>query len=194
MIKYLGYAVTFSEIPEETTLCFNITNCPHRCIGCHSPQLQEDIGKDLEPDIKSIIDKYIGGITCVCFMGEGNDWVALEKCMRIVSDCYPDLKIALYTGLEGDGSNGDTSELQALDSYTTGRNPDGYDKCHEPLVTYLKLGKYDPQKGGLNSPSTNQRLFRTDYIDDFNCPVCENITSKFWKKGYHNGNNSNLIP
>lgn len=179
MIKYLGYAVTFQEIPDEITLCFNITNCLHQCPGCHSPELRQDIGNDLEKDIKSIIDQYVGGITCVCFMGEGNDWDALERCMYIVSNNYPDLKIALYTGINSDG---DTLDLQYLTSKTTGRNPDGYDKTHEPLITYLKIGEYDMHKGGLDNPTTNQRLFKTEYIDDFNEAISEDITYKFWKK------------
>ena len=26
MVKYLNYALTFSEVPDEVNLCFNITN------------------------------------------------------------------------------------------------------------------------------------------------------------------------
>lgn len=182
MIKYLGYAVTFQEIPNEVTLCFNITNCKHRCPGCHSPELQQDIGNDLEVDIESIINRYLGGITCVCFMGEGNDWDALERCIKIISDNYPNLKIGIYTGIDGDGNDENTLMLEYLSSMTTGRDPDGYDKCHEPLITYLKLGSYIKELGGLDNPHTNQRMFRTDYIDDFNCPLYEDITSKFWKR------------
>lgn len=181
MIKYLGYAVTFQEIPDEITLCFNITNCKHHCPGCHSPELQKDIGNDLERDIDSVIKQYADGITCVCFMGEGNDWDALKRCMFFVSNNYPNLKIAIYTGIDGDGCDEDTAELELLQSMTTGRNPDGFDRCHEPLVTYLKLGKYIKELGGLDNPHTNQRMFRTDYIDDFNCPIGEEITSRFFK-------------
>lgn len=173
MIKYLGYTVTFQEIPDEVTLCFNITNCPHRCIGCHSPELQQDVGKDLEPDILPIINKYFDGITCVCFMGEGNDLDALLRCMYSVSNNYPDLKIALYTGLDN-----------ALDTqYVTGHHTDR--DIHEPLVSYLKIGKYDPDKGGLSNPSTNQRLLYHDYIGLENF-FDKDITSKFWQKGFHN--------
>ena len=44
MIKYLGYAVTFQEIPDEITLCFNITNCKHHCPGCHNEGLWDPDG------------------------------------------------------------------------------------------------------------------------------------------------------
>ena len=37
MLKYSNYEITFAEVPDEISLCINLTNCPHKCIGCHSP-------------------------------------------------------------------------------------------------------------------------------------------------------------
>ena len=85
MLKYVETAVTFSEIPDEVTLCINISNCPCHCKGCHSPYLAEDIGILLadwaeyskeEHSINTPIDKLIEaneGITCVCLMGGDSD-------------------------------------------------------------------------------------------------------------------------
>ena len=39
MLKYLDTMVTFSEIPDEVTLCINLTNCPYHCPDCHSKEL-----------------------------------------------------------------------------------------------------------------------------------------------------------
>ena len=50
MIKYTDTAVTLREIPDEITLCINISNCPCHCKGCHSSYLAEDIGKPLDED------------------------------------------------------------------------------------------------------------------------------------------------
>ena len=47
MLKYLNAPVTFAEIPDEITLCINITGCPLQCKGCHSPFLWEDTGEFL---------------------------------------------------------------------------------------------------------------------------------------------------
>ena len=44
MLKYVNTEITFSEVPDEITLCINISNCPCHCKGCHSPYLAEDIG------------------------------------------------------------------------------------------------------------------------------------------------------
>ena len=69
MLKYVETAVTFSEIPDEITLCINISNCPCHCINCHSSYLAEDIGENLTLDtIYKLIDSN-EGITCICFMG-----------------------------------------------------------------------------------------------------------------------------
>ena len=47
MLKYLNAPVTFAEIPDEITLCINITGCTLHCKGCHSPFLWEDAGEFL---------------------------------------------------------------------------------------------------------------------------------------------------
>ena len=70
MLKYHNYDIVFQEIPDEVTLAVNLTNCPHRCVGCHSPHLREDIGEVLnEKAMDSLLKKYGKQITCVCFMG-----------------------------------------------------------------------------------------------------------------------------
>jgi anaerobic ribonucleoside-triphosphate reductase activating protein len=55
-MKYLDYAITFSEFPDEIALCINISNCPHHCEGCHSPELWKDTGNILN---KSSLSKLI---------------------------------------------------------------------------------------------------------------------------------------
>ena len=48
MVRYHNFDVVFAEIPGETTLALNITGCPNRCPGCHSPHLQADEGRVLD--------------------------------------------------------------------------------------------------------------------------------------------------
>ena len=70
MLKYVDAVVTFSEIPDEITLCLNISNCPCKCPGCHSKYLWEDIGDKLtKTAIQDLMTSNRGGITCICFMG-----------------------------------------------------------------------------------------------------------------------------
>ena len=97
MIKYTDTQVVFEEIPNEITLAINISNCQHHCEGCHSPYLREDIGTELtEEELERLINDNMG-ITCVAFMGEGNDLNALFS-LGVEVKCEFDLKVAIYSG------------------------------------------------------------------------------------------------
>ena len=67
-MKYTGAEITFAEVPDEITLCINISNCPCHCKGCHSPYLAEDIGEELTEDSLHKLISSNEGITCVAFM------------------------------------------------------------------------------------------------------------------------------
>ena len=135
MLKYYNYDIVFQEIPDEVTLAVNITNCPHRCVGCHSPHLHQNIGIELNTAaLDRLLDMYGKQITCVCFMGgdrQPKDVVALARYLRQHSH----LKVAWYSG-------NDTLPHNAK------------------LFDYVKVGGYQEKLGGLRSRTTNQRLYR----------------------------------
>lgn len=166
-MKYTDYDIVFQEIPGETTLAINISNCPFRCKGCHSPQLQEDIGEELTIDvICNLVDKY-PDITCISIMGGDTNPKEVEELLvgytaymafnKPNNYCPPHL--AWYSGRD---------ELP----------PDH--KFDWRWFTYIKLGKYQEDKGGLNNPTTNQRLYKVckDNVSEF---YLKDITYKFWK-------------
>lgn len=158
MVKYYSTSVVFEEIPDEITLAIEITNCPGHCEGCHSPWLRDDIGEELTPEVlNDLIDKN-DGITCVCFMGEGNDPEGLLKLARFVlteKHLWP----ALYSGRE-----------EVEESYGE-------------FFKYIKVGPYIEEFGPLNKETTNQRLYwiHSDGCYDNNL-ISEDITYKFWKR------------
>ena len=79
MLKYTTNLVTFSEVPDEISLCINISNCPHHCPSCHSPELRGDIG---EPLTETVIEDLLTsnrGVTCVCFMGGDAEPLEVNK-------------------------------------------------------------------------------------------------------------------
>ncbi len=158
MVKYLETAVTFEEIPDEVTLAINISNCQNHCEGCHSPWLREDIGEELTPEVlNDLIDKN-EGITCVCFMGEGNDIEGLLDLALIVAQ--RGLAAALYSGRPDV-----EAELGAV-------------------FTYIKEGPYIEEFGPLNKETTNQRMYKVHHKvngDDLELEF-EDITYKFWKR------------
>lgn len=136
MIYYQGYAVSFQEVPDEISLVILIGDCPHRCPGCHSPELWEASGKNLVEDLDKLIDEYQDAITCVCFMGEGQDFDDLCWCLERAKE--RGYKTCLYTGY--------TAHLGAI----------------EAGVDYLKVGPYIEALGGLDSPTTNQRFYKVE--------------------------------
>ena len=99
MLKYAGYDIVFQEIPDEVTLALNLSGCPNGCPGCHSPHLQRDEGEALTPGaLERLLERYGREITCVCFMGEGQNPAQLREALQIAR-CHG-LKTCLYSGCE----------------------------------------------------------------------------------------------
>ena len=159
-MKYTGTEITFAEVPDEITLCINISNCPCHCKGCHSPYLAEDIGEELtEGSLHKLISSN-EGITCVAFMGGDSNPKEVDRLADIVQVCYG-LKAAWYSG------------VQIL-------NKD----IHIWNFSYIKLGPYIEELGPLNSKTTNQRMYKvvyTHYDDGTAGHELEDITYRFWK-------------
>ena len=156
MLKYTDSQITFSEIPDEITLCINISNCPFRCKGCHSKELWEDVGKELTPnEIDSLLQD---GVSCLLFMGGDSDLPSLTELLKHVKICYPNVKTAWYSGRR---------EVPLYDFPLI-------------LLDYIKLGPYIKEKGPLNNPNTNQRLYKLKHLDLYT--LFKNITARLWKK------------
>ena len=156
MIKFVNTMVVFEEVPDEITLAVNISNCQFRCDGCHSSYLRQNIGEELNFEaIDTLIEKN-DGITCFCFMGEGNDSKSLKEAILYIKEKHPNLKIGLYSG----------SEKVEDDFY--------WDN-----LDYLKIGPYMKAYMGLNHKTTNQRLYKINHMVNKN--IILDITEKFWK-------------
>ena len=153
MLKYVNYEVTFSEIPDEISLCINISNCPNNCPGCHSAYLKDDIGTPLTYIELMRILKDIRGITCVCFMGGDKEPWEIQRLAQFVKE--KGLKVAWYSGKQ---------------------------ELHEDIrlanFDYVKLGPYIEELGPLTSRTTNQVMYKIDHLVDR--PFVVDITSRFW--------------
>lgn len=153
MLKYLNYSIVFREIPDKTFLAFNVTGCENSCDGCHSPELREDIGTELKPKhFLNIVKKYVCGIDGVLFLGEGKS---------------SDKPLLLYLASL-------TKNERLLTALYSGRSdiPNDY----YMFFDYIKIGPYVKTLGGLDSPTTNQRLY---YISKPH--TITDITHLFWK-------------
>lgn len=136
MLKYVDTLVTFSEVPDEISLCINISGCTYKCPGCHSPWLWEDIGTPLDKEeLERLIDKH-DGITCVCFMG------GTPKEVSELAKYCKGLAVAYYTGAD--------TISEELDL---------------KLFDYIKTGPYIAEYGPLTSRRTNQTMWKVNKED-----------------------------
>ena len=91
-------------------------------------------------------------ITYVGFMGGDGDPAAVDLLAKYVQECHHGLKVGWYTG---------RTAISPL-----------IDQQH---FDYIKVGPYLRHLGGLDSPRTNQRMYRRCTDGSF-----EDITSRFW--------------
>lgn len=151
MLKYVDTKVTFSEVPDEISLCINISNCPCHCKNCHSSYLAQDIGTELTfSELRRLI-KHNSGISCIAFMGGDSEPKRIDALASFVTNHYQ-LKVAWYSGRQELSKEIDLQNFDAI-----------------------KLGPYIEELGPLNSRTTNQRFYKV------NGKELVDITSKFYK-------------
>lgn len=133
-------SIGFSEIPNNISVLFYAQGCKHHCLGCHNEELWEFSGGTYytDDDIRKKMEKYKNVCNWVCWLG--GDAVFQPKRLVEISNICKEMgfKVALYTGFK-------KSELDAeiLD-------------CIDVLVD----GKWDSTLGGVESDTTNQRVFK----------------------------------
>ena len=152
MLKYLNTQVTFAEVPDEITLCINITGCKNGCKNCHSSYLAQDIGTELTfNEVRKLIKKN-SGISCIALMGGDAEPDKINTLASFIINHYGSIKVAWYSGRQELNNN--------------------IDLCN---FGYIKLGPYKEEFGPLNSRTTNQRFYKV------NGKELVDITNKFWK-------------
>lgn len=154
MIKFYNFDIVFQEIPDETTLAVNLTNCPNHCKGCHSPHLWADVGTPLdEESMEALLAPYKNAVTCFCFMGGDAEPASVNRLALFLREHHPGLKTGWYSGRSEIAPE---IELKNFD--------------------YIKVGPYVKEAGSLKSPNTNQRLYKI-----LPSGSKEDISSRFWK-------------
>jgi anaerobic ribonucleoside-triphosphate reductase activating protein len=144
-------SILFQEVPGEVSLGISIQGCNKKCKGCHSPELWSLEGRNfLSEDFELELKRYKGLITNVIFFGGDYFYDEIFEFLKIAAE--HNVKTTLYSGYE-------------INDLPT-------DLVKE--LTYLKVGAYVEELGGLDSKTTNQRLYKVDGWED--------ITSIFWRE------------
>ena len=155
MLKYVDAKITFAEIPDEITLCINISNCPIHCKECHSKYLWKDIGEPLDlQHLTDLIDTN-KGITCVCIMGGDANPEEVDCIAEDIKEYYPELKVAWYSGRQ------ELSKDIMISHFN-----------------FIKLGPFIKEKGPINCKTTNQVMLEIEVVKDK--VFVKDITAKFW--------------
>lgn len=159
-MKYRETAIVLSEIPDHITLAINISGCPIHCPECHSKYLWEDVGEELnESSLTSLIENN-PDVNCVCFMGGDNEPNYVINLAKYVREHYPSLALGWYSGM--------TEAFKDWGWY----------------FDYLKIGPFIAEKGPINKPTTNQKMYKV--INRIYTPgpqqgyYYEDITNRFW--------------
>lgn len=138
MLKYAALDVVCSEVPDEVSLAVGISGCLIRCPGCHSRDLWEDKGHPLDVHTLENMLYNHKGITCLLLLGGEHD---IDTLIELFQYAHRRIKTAWYCGLDMIPKD----KLGILD-----------------YLDFCKTGHYDAELGGLDSPTTNQRLYKHD--------------------------------
>ena len=160
MLKYVRTDIVFQEIPNETSLAVAISGCTIRCSGCHSRYLWENTGEPLDVEALCGLLNQNSGITCLLLMGGERDIDALTELFMYA---HKRVKTAWYCGLDMI-----PKDKMGITDY----------------LDFVKLGHYDMELGGLDCPTTNQRLYQFNHLFS-DCTILgagwRDITYEFWK-------------
>lgn len=138
MLKYCETQIGFSEIPDKVSLLINISGCPYKCKGCHSPHLRRDIGDPLDVEtVKKLIENN-KGINCIVFMGGDKNPLELANIAEEIRELYPNLSLGWYSGRGVEDMF--IMPVEAFD--------------------YIKAGPYIEKLGPINKKGSNQVLLK----------------------------------
>lgn len=192
-LKYTDFKITFAEIPDEITLCINLSNCPCHCEGCHSPYLAEDIGQILTiTRIEKLLEEN-KGVTAICFMGGDNNPKLVNHYASLIKKSYVGeveftLKVNedMYFHHKGMSINSgdEVPFMRPIPNPIKVGWYSGREKLSKEInlqnFDIIKLGPYIEELGPLNSKTTNQKYYevKRNKLGEY---YLEDKTYKFWK-------------
>lgn len=153
----VSYAVSMLEIPDHIAFVINIGNCTNDCEGCHSKDVMSfccnyKLTKKvpLEKVIKKATKVHKLGASVCCIMGGTTNYGVTRESLTALINALAlifEEGVGLYSGR--DASIDDDLDENGIHYYY----------AHYTPLTYLKIGSYQKDLGGLDNPKTNQRYY-----------------------------------
>lgn len=154
----VSYAVSMQEIPDHIAFVINIGNCINDCKGCHSKDVMSfccNYKLTKKVPLEKVINKAnkvhkLGATVCCIMGGTTNVGVTRKSLTTLIHELSLIFEegVGLYSGSD-----------DALDDDDFDDNSVNYYYAHYTPLTYLKIGSYKKDLGGLDSPTTNQRYY-----------------------------------
>ena len=175
VLKYpvVNTDITFNELPDKMAYAIELGECKQHCVGCHSPELQEEDVPltsllDILEEAQDAIDA--GANAIVVMGGTNNKHISAESLISLLSALSDIAPTGLYSGSEDE----EHDKMIAVEGH----------------CTWLKTGPYVDTLGGIESERTNQRFYRItgqyDIDAQYNLvalrPWFVDETHKFWKR------------
>jgi hypothetical protein len=158
----VSYAVSMQEIPDHIAFVINIGNCIQGCAGCHSKDVMSYCcdKPPKEVTLKKIIKKAtkvhkLGASVC-CIMGGTTNVGVNRKSLTALINAMALIFVEDGVGLYSGGDSAIDNDIDAVD-YLPDDNH--YYYAHYTPLTYLKIGSYQKDSGGLDKTATNQRYY-----------------------------------
>ena len=172
LVPFVRKGITFNEVPDRMAVYFELGGCDAGCVGCHSPELSEDVQTLTNSDdlIRWAVDQIDAGANDIVVLGGTTSRQISEKDL-IELLCYLSwiAPVCLYSGRD------------------TVQND--IDVAVKGGCTWLKTGSYQADKGGLQSKTTNQKFYKIGtrfFVDKFDIVRSStnylvDMAHKFWK-------------
>lgn len=161
-LPVVNKGITLTEIPNRISVFFEIGNCTCHCDGCHSPELWDTNYTRPNMTVQEIVDyvdeQYKLGANAVVLMGGMNNKDVSKDVFTLLLLELSTRQVGIYVG---------SDDLEWL-----------------PLlpVRWIKAGGYEKDKGGLDSPTTNQRFYEYDTTNR----VWEDKTKEYFQRSDNN--------
>lgn len=142
LVPLVASGVTLTEVPDHIAIYFELGNCTKGCRGCHSPHLSNQQVLALTPieGLEGIAETHSEkGADAILVMGGTTNSIPVEKLVSLLERLGRILPVCLYSG-------SDDAERDFAIAEHAG-------------IQWLKTGSYKEERGGLTSPTTNQRFY-----------------------------------